>query len=62
MNEIKLPIWICEECGSKRVQQQAWVDLNSTNPEIDFFETNDREDFWCKDCSEHTKLIMKEDG
>ena len=34
----------------------------SNNPGIDFFETYDRDDFWCKDRSEHTKLIMKEDG
>lgn len=59
-NEIKLPIWICENCGSKEVQQLAWVDLNTTNPNIDFFETNDVKDFWCKICSEHEHLIIKE--
>lgn len=58
-NEIKLPIWVCLECGSKDVQQQAWVDLNTTNPNIDFFETNDIQDFWCKKCEAHTNIIME---
>lgn len=59
-NEIKLPIWVCENCGSSNVQQKAWVDLNSTNPSIDFYENIEKEDCWCKNCLEHTNLIMKE--
>lgn len=61
-NEIKLPIWVCEECSSSNVEQQGWIQLNSVNPNITFVESNDREDFWCNQCQEHTKLIMKEDG
>ena len=59
INKIKLPIWVCEECGSKDVQQQAWVELNAVMPDIEFFETNDREDFWCKKCGDHTNIIIE---
>lgn len=61
-NEIKLPVWVCESCGSSNVEQQGWIQLNSVNPNITFFETNDVQDFWCNSCEEHVKLIMKEDG
>lgn len=59
-NEIKLPVWRCIECNSSNVEQLAWVQLNTTNPSITFFESSDREEYWCNQCQEHTKLKIDE--
>lgn len=45
----------CPICNGTNVQSKAWVDLNGSEKKIEFYETNDEDDFWCEDCQEHIK-------
>lgn len=45
----------CPICNGTNVQSKAWADLNGNEKKIEFYETNDEEDFWCEDCQEHIK-------
>lgn len=56
MSKIK---YHCPICNGINVQGKAWADLNGREKEIEFLETNDEEDFWCKDCEEHIIPIQK---
>lgn len=49
----------CPICNSTNVQGKAWADLNDTKREIEFIESNDEEDFWCKDCEKHIIPVLK---
>lgn len=44
-------IIVCEECGSRDIQQQAWIDPNSA-VYISVM-TSDRSANWCEQCEEH---------
>lgn len=48
--------WRCEECGSRHVYYQAWVDGNTT--QIYSIDDN-REDMWCDDCQAHTCQVRE---
>jgi len=49
----------CPICNGTNVEGKAWVNLNGENPEIEFIESSDEEDFWCNDCQNHVKPILK---
>lgn len=53
-------IWICEECGSNKVQQMMWVEINTN--EVVSEGPGDKEDNWCPQCEDHTvikQIIVK---
>lgn len=46
---------VCSECGSTRVQRQAWVNANTHEYVDDTDPDGDNEgDNWCEECEEHT--------
>ncbi len=49
--------WRCEECGSKDVQQRAWVDIN--DGENINYDDCDRNDYYCNGCSRHNYLVQE---
>jgi len=49
--ELKLKNWTCPNCGGTKVQQKAWIELN-TEKLVDFIDINDEEDYWCPDCKQ----------
>lgn len=54
-------LWLCSNCGSDRVQQKTWVNLNDNS--IDWDSSSDLiddEDFYCQDCGEHLQPITQE--
>ena len=52
-------ILVCEDCGSEDVQILQWVNPNTGE---NFGGTGeDRDDNWCDNCKEHTRLITKEE-
>ena len=54
-------LWLCSNCGSDRVQQKAWVDLNENS--IDWDSSSDLiddEDYYCQDCEEHLAPITQD--
>ena len=44
--------WICKDCGSDDVQQEAWVNVNTS--EVDGFLEHNKA--WCCDCSDHVLI------
>ena len=44
--------WICTDCGSDEVQQQAWVNVNTS--EVD--QLPEDNNAWCCECSDHVKI------
>ena len=60
MNEEKINILVCSECGSADVQTLMWVTPNKNPPETDMA-GGEWEDNWCKTCAEHCYLITKEE-
>lgn len=52
----KKTVFICDFCGSDRVQVKAWVHPNKNNKVIDWVNEGDNnpEDKWCDDCHLHT--------
>lgn len=51
---------VCEECGSKDIEQKAWVDAN-TNEYKDTASDGDTEDNYCNKCGAHARFINEED-
>ncbi len=49
--------WRCEECGSKDVQQRAWVDIN--DEENISYDDSGRDDYYCHHCDEHNYLVLE---
>lgn len=45
----------CEECGSTKVQIQAWVDPNQNNKFID--DCEDYKSSWCDGCESHVRAV-----
>ena len=41
--------WICKDCGSNDVQQETWVNVNTS--EVDGFPEHNKA--WCCDCYDH---------
>lgn len=54
-----LQMLVCEVCGSEDIQGRAWVDINKKKPEIEFVDSGDIDDNWCKSCESHTSFITK---
>jgi len=50
--------FICEECGSDKVQQLQWVDMNTN--EIMDSGPGDKIDYWCEGCDEHIGITTDE--
>ena len=51
---------VCEECGSDKVQTVMWVFINSEEiGDLANSQSQDDQDNWCSDCSEHCSLIEK---
>jgi|TARA_R110000772_G_scaffold237725_2_gene349632 hypothetical protein len=50
--------FICEECGSDKVQQLQWVDVNTNK--IIGEGPSELNECWCEKCNEHTKLTTNE--
>lgn len=48
--------FVCSECGSKKVQAKAWVNLNNNKIDFSLSEDGRTEDYWCEDCEEHTDI------
>lgn len=55
--------FVCENCGSDKVQAKAWVSLNKAPRTIDFSpsENGDYEDHWCDKCQSHTTVITEDE-
>jgi hypothetical protein len=54
MRKIIKTFWLCPNCGSDRVQQKSWINLNDNSIDSDSSsDLNDEEDFYCQDCEEH---------
>jgi hypothetical protein len=51
-------VWVHAECGSAKVEAQAWVDAN-TGEVID---EQENADFWCEFCGNHTKRLCQVDA
>jgi len=49
-------VFVCSECGSKKVQAKAWVNLNNNKIDFSLSESGDKEDYWCEDCEDHTNV------
>lgn len=48
--------WRCEECGSEKVYWKIWFDPNLQ--EI-ISEADDKDDYWCDECQEHTYHVRE---
>jgi len=48
-------IWYCEECGSTDVEIKTWTLPNQSNA-LGGNDSIDRNDCWCNQCEEHTRL------
>ena len=44
--------WICKDCGSDDVQQEAWVNVNTS--EITTFPEHNKA--WCCECADHVRI------
>jgi len=49
--------WICDECGSDKVQSQYWVDLNTG--ETQGMVSDEAADNWCEGCQQHVDVVFK---
>ena len=52
-------MFVCKECGSKKVQVKAWV--NANNNEYISGAIIGEYDIWCEDCEEHCELIQEKE-
>jgi len=46
----------CDECDGTNVEQMRWVNTN----EIGDIISDEDDNMWCQDCSEHTMITYKE--
>lgn len=46
--------WICKDCGSDDVQQEAWVNVNTA--EVDQLPEDNKA--WCCECSDHVRIAV----
>lgn len=53
-----LIIWVCQECGSKDIEEKMWVNPNTQ--EITGT-CGDYEDNYCNNCQEHVKIIPEDE-
>jgi len=51
--------YVCEECGSDKVQTLAWVDFNTDQYVSEG--PGGTEDNWCPVCMEHINIISEKD-
>jgi hypothetical protein len=51
-------MWICEKCGSNKVQEKTWVDLNTK--EVFGTAAEDADECWCEKCQNHVKVIEED--
>lgn len=49
--------YICDNCGSDKVQCLMWVDLNTK--EIKGSSGDESDDSWCDECHSHCTIIAK---
>lgn len=49
-----LVLWVCDTCGSPKVQIQMWVDPNTDQPIDDI-----GGDSWCNVCEAHCVVTTK---
>lgn len=52
--------YVCFQCGSREVEHKCWVDVNSDKV-LDAIDSYDIEDFWCRTCESHIKLITEDE-
>jgi len=50
-------IWYCEECGSMDVEIKSWTLPNDEDKQAGNGDL-DRNDCWCQNCEQHTKLEL----
>ena len=49
--------WVCEDCGCDRVQERAWVNLNTREDQG----SCDDDETYCPDCQEYTCIISRKE-
>lgn len=53
-------IFCCKVCGGLNVEQKVWADVN-TDTVLDVVSDREDEDTWCRDCEDHTGIMLKVD-
>ena len=54
--ENKQTIYVCNECGSREVEEQCWCKVNSR----EVIESNSimgKKDYWCPECQENCEIV-----
>lgn len=54
-------ILVCEECGSRNVETQAWVKVNENDKCDGYLGLEDSGNNWCCDCEGHVDLTSLEE-
>lgn len=49
-------IYVCPECGSKKIEGQSWTDVNTG----EVMGGIDTDDIWCRDCQENVGYFISE--
>ena len=51
-------ITVCSECGSDKVQEKQWVEINTNKlcGSASSNSKNDILDYWCPDCEDHVQI------
>lgn len=52
--------WVCANCGSPRVEQKFWVDIN-TNEIMSPASDGESDDNWCDECSSHPEIVTEKE-
>lgn len=55
-----MQVYKCRDCKSVNVQGKAWVGLNDGEVNWSLSESNDKEDHWCSNCSDHCDVIRED--
>ena len=55
--EEKDQILVCESCGSKDIETQAWVKVNENDKCNGYLGIDDNDNNWCCQCEEHVEII-----
>jgi len=53
----KKVIFVCEECGSSNVDEQAWVSINGSK----YSSSMDEPYYFCNDCEMEVNILNKKD-
>ena len=55
-NTNKIVIWVCNNCGSKDVEQKVWRNINTEE-----VTGSAEEEDYCNNCQEEVKTVTEED-